>query len=148
MRAVPARDSEGKISDWYALHTDIEELKRAEEKLKRAEDLRLEERVNERTRIARELHDTLLQSVQGLLMQFSALRYLIRSRPGDAEELLDRMVERAREAVAEGRDAVQGLRSSIDVSKDLVTAITAFGEGLANDANSPEFRVTIEGKVR
>jgi signal transduction histidine kinase len=115
---------------------------------KRTEQLRVEERVNERTRIARELHDTLLQSVQGLLMHLSAVRYLIPNRPGDAAELLDRMVERAREAVAEGRDAVQGLRSSIDVSKDLVTAITAFGEGLANDANSPEFRVTIEGKVR
>ena len=148
MRAVPVRDAEGKISDWYALHTDIEERKRAEEKLKRAEDLRLEERVNERTRIARELHDTLLQSVQGLLMQLSAVRYLIRSRPGDAEALLDRMVERAREAVAEGRDAVQGLRSSIDVSKDLVRAITALGEALLNDANPPEFRVTIEGMVR
>jgi formate hydrogenlyase transcriptional activator len=32
-RAVPARDAEGKISDWYALHTDIEDRKRAEEAL-------------------------------------------------------------------------------------------------------------------
>ena len=126
---------------WDAAGFDIEDRKRMEQ-------LRVEERVKERTRIARELHDTLLQSVQGLLMHLSAVRYLIPNRPGDAAELLDRMVERAREAVAEGRDAVQGLRSSIGVSKDLVTAITAFGKGLANDANSPEFRVTIEGKVR
>jgi signal transduction histidine kinase len=58
------------------------------------------------------------------------------------------LVEQAREAIIEGRDAVQGLRSSIDVSKDLVRAITAFGEDLANDASSPEFRVSIEGTVR
>jgi formate hydrogenlyase transcriptional activator len=32
-RAVPARDAEGKITDWYALHTDIEDRKRAEEAL-------------------------------------------------------------------------------------------------------------------
>jgi PAS domain S-box-containing protein len=140
-RYNPLLDSQGRIDRWYVAGFDIEDRKRTEH-------LRLEERVNERTRIARELHDTLLQSVQGLLMQLSAVRYLIPNRPRDAAELLDRMVERAREAVAEGRDTVQGLRSSIDVSKDLVTAITAFGEGLANDANSPEFRVTIEGKVR
>src|SRR5215469_4396797 len=37
MRAVPARDAEGKICDWYALHTDIEDRKRAEEKLRQSE---------------------------------------------------------------------------------------------------------------
>ena len=37
MRAVPARDAEGKISDWYALHTDIEDRKRAEEMLRQSE---------------------------------------------------------------------------------------------------------------
>src|SRR5215471_966013 len=37
MRAVPARDAEGKISDWYALHTDIEDRKRAERELQRSE---------------------------------------------------------------------------------------------------------------
>jgi PAS domain S-box-containing protein len=36
-RAVPARDAEGKISDWYALHTDIEDRKSAEEKLRQSE---------------------------------------------------------------------------------------------------------------
>ena len=36
-RAVPARDAEGKISDWYALHTDIEDRKRTEEKLRQSE---------------------------------------------------------------------------------------------------------------
>src|SRR5215469_2954883 len=36
-RAVPARDAEGKICDWYALHTDIDDRKRAEEKLRQSE---------------------------------------------------------------------------------------------------------------
>ena len=35
------------------------------------DDVRLEERVKERTRIARELHDTLLQSFQGLMVPLS-----------------------------------------------------------------------------
>jgi PAS domain S-box-containing protein len=37
-RAVPARDAEGKISDWFALHTDIEDRKSAEEKLRQNEE--------------------------------------------------------------------------------------------------------------
>src|SRR5215471_14538308 len=37
MRAVPARDAEGKISDWYALHTDIDDRKRAEQRLRESE---------------------------------------------------------------------------------------------------------------
>ena len=37
MRAVPARDAEGKIRDWYALHTDIDDRKRAEERLRQSE---------------------------------------------------------------------------------------------------------------
>ena len=40
-------------------------------------ELRLEERVNERTRIARDLHDTLLQSFHGVLMKFSAVTYML-----------------------------------------------------------------------
>src|SRR5215469_1884697 len=38
MRAIPARDAEGKIRDWYALHTDIDDRKRAEQKLRQSEE--------------------------------------------------------------------------------------------------------------
>jgi len=43
-------------------------------------NMHLEGRVSERTRIARELHDTLLQSFQGLLLRFSSC-YLRAARP-------------------------------------------------------------------
>src|SRR5262249_60217437 len=94
-------------------------------------NLRLEGRVQERTRIARELHDTLLQSFQGVLMKFSAGVGMIQDRPAEAEELLETAVEQARKAITEGRDAVQGLRSSTVVANDLAKAIGAVGEGLA-----------------
>jgi PAS domain S-box-containing protein len=141
IRYNPLLDEQGRIDRWYVAAFDIEDRKRTE-------DLRLEERVNERARIARELHDTLLQSFQGLLMKFSAVKYLIRDRPREAEEQLGHMLEQVRQAITEGRDAVQGLRSSTVIANDLARAITTFGEGLASDAGSPEFRVSVEGKPR
>src|SRR5262249_9171108 len=69
------------------------------------------------------------------------------NRPGEAEEKLDLIVEQARQAVTEGRDAVMALRSSM-ISNDLAQAITRLGEGLATDVSSPEFQVSIEGNVR
>jgi len=112
-------------------------------------ELRLEERVSERTRIARELHDTLLQSFQGLLMKFSVVSYMLADRP-EAQKMLEGVVKQAREAIIEGRNAVQGLRTST-VSNDLVSAIRALGEGLAADqtgGNSLDFRVQVEGTPR
>src|SRR5215813_7166534 len=48
---------------------------------RRIVELRLEERVSERTRIARELHDSLLQSLHGLMFEFQAARNMFQKRP-------------------------------------------------------------------
>jgi signal transduction histidine kinase/ligand-binding sensor domain-containing protein len=118
-------------------------------------NVRMEERVNERTRIARDLHDTLLQSFQGVLMKFSAVKYLIRDRPAEAAETLETVIAQARQAITEGRDAVQGLRSSTVVTNDLARAITRLGEELAAELsadrtgqNPPDFQVHVEGPSR
>jgi signal transduction histidine kinase len=115
---------------------------------------RLEGRVGERTRIARDLHDTLLQSFQGVLLQFHAVTYLLPDRP-EAVKKLEAITEQARQAIAEGRDAVQGMRSSTVVTNDLARSITIVGERLAAELSStqdgqncPEFRVQVEGKSR
>jgi signal transduction histidine kinase len=111
-------------------------------------NLRMEERVTERTRIARELHDTLLQSFQGVMLKFHAIKYLIHDRPDEAEQTLERVLEQARQAIGEGRDAVQALRSSTVVTNDLALAIGAIGERLAADhagGNAPGFRIEVQG---
>jgi ligand-binding sensor domain-containing protein/signal transduction histidine kinase len=111
---------------------------------------RLEERVGERTRIARDFHDTTLQNFLGVMMKFSAVKHLIPERP-DVQETLEGVCEQARQAIAEGRDVVQGLRSSMVVANDLASAISTLGEGLVADhtgQNCPEFRVHVEGKSR
>jgi signal transduction histidine kinase len=96
------------------------------------------------------LHDTLLQSFQALLMKFHTVTYLL-DRPAEAQKRLESAIEEARQAMKEGRDAVQGLRSSTVLTNDLARAITTLCERFAaGDAseNPPEFRVQVEGATR
>src|SRR5262249_49848509 len=69
--------------------------------LRRQFNLRLEERVEERMRIARDLHDTMLQSFQAALFKFQAVTCRLTDRPKIQEEL-DAVIGQARAAVAEG----------------------------------------------
>jgi signal transduction histidine kinase/streptogramin lyase len=114
-------------------------------------DMRLEERVAERTRIARDLHDTLLQSFQALLPRLQAGINMLVARPDDARKVLEDAADHASEAIAEGRDAVQGLRLSTVEKNDLALAIRTLGEELASAAtntSSPTFTVVVEGASR
>ena len=114
-------------------------------------DVTLEARVGERTRIARELHDTLLQSFHGLLLRFQTVSYLLPERPGEAKEKLDRAIEHAATAITEGRDAVQGLRASTVERNDLAVAIKTLGDELASDPSAdspPALSVAVEGQAR
>jgi signal transduction histidine kinase len=92
--------------------------------------LRFEERLAERTRIARELHDTLLQSFHGLIFRFQTVYNLLPSRPVEAKQTLESALDDAAQAITEARDAVHELRSSAVVTNDLAAAITALGEEL------------------
>jgi signal transduction histidine kinase len=114
-------------------------------------NIRLEERVNERTRIARDLHDTLLQSFHGLLLRFQAATYLLPGRPEEARTTLESAMDQAEEAINEGRDAVQGLRSSTVLTNDLSLAINTSGKELATGETNPHhaaFHVGVVGTPR
>ena len=114
-------------------------------------ELRVEERVNERTRIARDLHDTLLQSFHGLMLRFQAASNMFATRPTEAKQTLDSAIDEAAQAITEGRDAVQGLRSSTAVSNDLACAINTLAQELASretNPNAAEFHVEVEGTPR
>jgi signal transduction histidine kinase len=91
----------------------------------------LEGRVDERMRVARELHDTLLQSFQGSLLVMGAARNLLSRHPEQAGQTLDRAINMAAGAVAEGRGAIQDLRPEPAADRDLVQLLTAMGQELA-----------------
>jgi signal transduction histidine kinase len=114
-------------------------------------DLRFEERLAERSRIARELHDTLLQSFQGALLRFRAVTYLLPDRPADARATLENAIDQARHAIVEGRDAVQGLRSTAVATNDIAVAIATLAETLSTEGGNqrpPVFHVNVEGSPR
>jgi signal transduction histidine kinase len=112
--------------------------------------LRFEERLAERTRIARELHDTLLQSFQALMFHFQAVNDQL--LPGKAKEALEKVLDQADRAIIEGREAIQNLRSSTTLTNELAQAMTALGQELAvtldGDGRPAEFLVSVEGQPR
>jgi signal transduction histidine kinase len=110
-----------------------------------AMSLRFEGRVGERARIARELHDTLLQSFQGLMLQLQVVNELL--PPGKAKEQLEQSLERADHAIGEGRRAVYDLRSSTEAGNDLPEALRTVANGFRGDG-STAFRLEVEGTAR
>jgi signal transduction histidine kinase/ligand-binding sensor domain-containing protein len=111
----------------------------------------LEGRVAERTRIARDLHDTLLQSFQGMLLKLHAITYVILDRPAEAHKQLETAIDQARQAVTEGRDAIQGMRSSTLAGNDLARAINLLCDELTAQRGHnpcPAVQVQVEGTSR
>ncbi len=114
-------------------------------------EIRLEERTSERTRIARELHDSLLQGFQGLMFRLQAVHRMLPGRPEEARRALDVALDKGDEAIADGRAAVQDLRSAALIETNFVDVIGTMGQEIAGSAQSdcmPSFRVIVEGKER
>ena len=111
----------------------------------------LEARVDERTRIARDLHDTLLQSFQGLTLLFRRGVNLLPERAPEAIQTLSRALDGADQAIIEGRDAIHDLRSPTTSARALAEEITALGEELAaevtNQSGPVQFRAVVEGSA-
>jgi signal transduction histidine kinase/ligand-binding sensor domain-containing protein len=114
-------------------------------------NVRLEASVHERTRIARELHDTLLQSLHGLMFEFQAARNMFRKRPEEALQALDGAIMGTEQAITESQDAIENLRAAT-VEDDLAQLIKVTGENLAaarnGENNSPTFGLIVEGQQR
>ena len=110
----------------------------------------VEARVNERTRIARDLHDTLLQSFQGLVLRFQAVDEMLSTRPMEAKKAMGSALDRADQAIIEGRDAITEMRTSSlaghDLPKSMSALMTHLSEEISAGNGGPvSFRVRVEG---
>jgi len=115
-------------------------------RLQRQFDATLDGRVAERTRIARELHDTLLQSFQGLLLQLQAGINLLPDRPRESKQVFTRVIDQVADAITEGRDTVQALRASTTETNNLSGALRALVEELSRGSgHAVSAQVTVHG---
>ena len=130
---------QGCVKRWYATATEIESRKQEEERI-RKENVRLEER----TRIAQELHDTLLQTFLSASMQLSVA---LDGVPPDSlvKPLLDRILRIMNQGIEEGRNTIQDLRSSDSSTLDLVVALSGVQQELAVKPDV-DFRVVVAGR--
>ena len=114
--------------------------------LTRQLNVRFEERLRERTRIAQELHDTLLQGFLSASMQLHvAVDQLPPESP--AKPLVSRVVELMGQVIEEGRNAVRGLRAPENGSHNLEQAFSRIAQELAGQAEI-DFRIIVEGRPR
>jgi signal transduction histidine kinase/ligand-binding sensor domain-containing protein len=114
-------------------------------------DQTLGARVAERTRIARDLHDTLLQNFQGALLRFHSAANVIATRPDEARQRLDQALNQAEAAITEGRNAVHGLRTSATTVNDLANGIAGIGLQLTSEDSPgpvPLIDVAVDGESR
>jgi signal transduction histidine kinase len=104
---------------------------------------RLEERLVERERIARQLHDTLLQGLQGLILRFQAGANLI-ALQDPARKVLEGALARADQVLIESRNHVKELRTSATMRGDLPSELARVGEELSNEGDAA-FSLVVEG---
>jgi signal transduction histidine kinase/ligand-binding sensor domain-containing protein len=109
-------------------------------------NLRFEERLAERTRIAQDLHDTLLQGLFSASMQLHVAKNTL-PEESPAGLRIGRVLELMKTAIEEGRNTVRGLRS---VQQDLPDLGNAFSQ-IVNEIPGPsdvKFRVLTNGSAR
>jgi len=114
-------------------------------RMARQYNIRVEERVAERTRIAQDLHDTLLQGVLSASMQ---LHVAVDSLPENspARLKLERTLQLISQVISEGRDTLRGLRSAAEWDSDLKTSLSRIPQELGSHSNV-HFRLVVEGEA-
>jgi PAS domain S-box-containing protein len=129
---------EGRARRWFGTATEIESRKQQEARV-RQENVRLEER----TRIAQELHDTLLQSFNAATLKLSAA---VDSLPSDSllKTKINAILDLMEQGIVEGRTAIQGLRTSGSGAPDLIAALSAIQQELGIGPDM-DFRVNAIG---
>jgi ligand-binding sensor domain-containing protein len=105
-------------------------------------NVRFEERLAERTRIAQELHDTFLQGLLSVSMQLQvAMDQLPDSSP--AHGTMNRVLEVMGPVIEEGRNTIRGLRSSIENANDLTSSLSQVPQEFGKPG--VDFRLVVEG---
>jgi ligand-binding sensor domain-containing protein/two-component sensor histidine kinase len=103
--------------------------------------------LQERTRLTREIHDSLLQGFAGVVYQLDAASRFFASSPSLAKQKLDRALEQADQALSEARQAITCMRIPSLESNSLPEAVAQMGRQIV-DGTSITFDLSVQGTVR
>jgi signal transduction histidine kinase len=150
---TPLIDDSGHVTEFVGTVIDITEQKRAAQRLVRvkreARERTLRARfaavLEERTRLARDIHDTLLQGVTGIALQLRATLPNLGAAPPTTADALRRIVELAESTIRDARRAVWDIRIPALVRSDLPTALEA---EVRRRADGADLRFEIRGVPR
>lgn len=106
---------------------------------------RLDGVLAERSRLAREVHDTLLQGLAALELQVDTMRSQLDSSPGAVKRQLDRSHRYIQRCVSEARQSILNLRAPVLDNWDVASALKSFGESGA-EAAGVRFVLTVTGR--
>lgn len=142
----PVRDEDGQVVEFIGTDMDITDHHRAGQRLRRAIRARYEAVLAERTRIARDMHDGLLQDVTGISLQLAALLPQVRVASEAAADRLGRILELTQRTSREAREAVVNMRST-PADGDLPGAVESAARRVAESAFLG-LSVKVQGRVR
>lgn len=113
---IPDFDANAQVIGFYALSTDISDRRRAEEA----------SILEERNRMAREIHDTLAQAFTGILVHMGTVSRLLTTNPDAIQTHINTVRDLARSGLIEARRSVAALRPQLLEDGNLWTALERF----------------------
>ena len=122
----------------------VADLVKMAERLHHSAAIKENVRLDERTRIAQELHDTLLQTFLSASMQLGVAVEAVPEK-SPLKPPLDRVLQIMNRGIEEGRSTIQGLRSSDSSTRDLVIALSGIEQELSCRPDI-DFRVSVAGR--
>ena len=142
----PMTDDDGNVVEFIGTVIDVTERMRTQRRLRRAIKARYEAVLAERARIARDMHDGLLQDITGMALQLAALKPHVHSAPDMVTERLGELVALAEQTIREARDAVAGMRAGSH-AVELVGAIHSTAQHALGHARLA-LSVNVTGRAR
>jgi len=146
----PVVDVSGEVVEFMGTIMDVTERKRAERAVRRARNRLLQARfaamIEERTRIAREMHDTLLQGFTGIALQLVAATHRV-SRPPETVAALQDLIALAQKTLTDARQAVWDMRAPALPGGDFSATLRAAAEDSLRGAGIT-LDYTVEGAPR
>ncbi|MCW3051075.1 MAG: sensor signal transduction histidine kinase [Chthonomonadales bacterium] len=145
------KDERGDLRGHVKILRDETLRKKAQDALAREQEKRIEQEsrnavLQERNRIAQEIHDTLAQSLTAIHLQLEALRDLFRQEDESAHRKLDNLQELVRNGLTETRRSVRALRPQLLEANSLTGAFLRMAEEIRSGA-SLEVTCLVQGEV-